>query len=65
VQKKTDQQAVSNDVVSIRLACQAFSIGEICYRYQPLLSSENEEISRRLIDLTGKELDCALIIYVM
>jgi len=51
------QQAVSNHAVSIRLACQAFSISETCYRYQPLLSSENEEIADMLVDLTEEESD--------
>lgn len=51
------QQAVTNHDVSIRLACQAFSISETCYRYQLLLSSESEEIASRLVDLTEKESD--------
>lgn len=51
------QQAVSNRTVSIRLAYQAFSISEACYRYQPLLSSENEEIAEWLVNLTEKESD--------
>jgi putative transposase len=45
-------QAVSNHSVSIRLACQAVSISETCYRYQPLLNFENEEIADILVDLT-------------
>ena len=57
LRKEMAQQAVSNHVVSIRLACQAFSISETCYRYQPILSSENEEIASRLIDLTEKKSD--------
>ena len=55
--KEMAQQAVSVHDVSIRLACQAFSISETCYRYQPLLSSENETISEWLVDLTEKESD--------
>mgnify|MGYP000379599905 FL=1 len=55
--KELAQQAVSNNAVSIRLACQAFSISETCYRYQPLLSSENKKIADRLINLTEKESD--------
>jgi putative transposase len=51
------QQAVSNNMVSIRLACQAFSISETCYRYQSLLSSENEKIAEWLGNLTEKESD--------
>jgi putative transposase len=55
--KELAQQAVSNYAVSIRLACQAFSISETCYRYQSLLSSENEEIADWLVNLTEKESD--------
>jgi len=55
--KKIAQQAVSNLAVSIRLACQAFSISETCYRYQSLLSSENEKIAEWLVNLTEKESD--------
>ena len=51
------QQAVSDYAVSIRLACQAFSISETCYRYQAVLASENGTIADRLIDLTEKESD--------
>ena len=51
------QQAVSDHNVSIRLACQAFSISETCYRYQSLLSSENEKIAEWLVNLTEKETD--------
>lgn len=51
------QQAVSVHDVSIRLACQAFSISETCYRYQPLLSPENETIAEWLVNLTEKESD--------
>lgn len=56
--KELAQEAVSNHDVSIRLACQAFSIRETCYRYQPLLSSENEEIADWLVNLTENESDC-------
>jgi putative transposase len=51
LRKEMVQQAVSNHVVSIRLACLAFSISETCYRYQEILVSENEDIADRLIDL--------------
>jgi putative transposase len=49
------QKAVPNHSVSIRLACQEFSISETCYRYQPFLNSENEEIADMLVDLTKNE----------
>ena len=55
--KELAQKAVSNHYVSIRLACQAFSINEICYRYQPLLSSENEQIADCLVNLIENESD--------
>ncbi|MFT5603607.1 MAG: putative transposase [Paracoccaceae bacterium] len=29
----------------IRLACSAFQVSESCYRYQPVLSSENKDIA--------------------
>lgn len=38
--------------ISIRQACQAFSISESCYRYEPKLSDENEEIADWLRQLT-------------
>ena len=37
--------AVARHGVSIALACRAFEISEICYRYSPVLSDENEEIA--------------------
>jgi putative transposase len=57
------QQVVSNHSVSIRLACQAFSISKTCYRYQPLLSSNNEEIADVLADLTENESDWGFGMY--
>jgi len=68
LRKEMAQQAVSNRAVSILLACQAFSINETCYRYQSLLSSENEKIAEWLVNLADKEsgwgLACPLIVYV-
>lgn len=55
--KEMAQQAVAIQGVSIRLACHAFSISETCYRYQPRLHSENEEIASWLIQLTEDESD--------
>ena len=51
------QQAIAHKGVSIRLACTAFRISETCYRYQPQLSSENEEIAKWLIKLTNRDSD--------
>jgi len=31
--------------VSVALACRTFQISETCYRYGPMLSTENEEIA--------------------
>ena len=55
--KEMAQQAVATQGVSIRLACHAFGISETCYRYQPRLHSENEEIANWLIQLTEEESD--------
>jgi putative transposase len=49
------QKAVKDKGMSIRLACQAFSISQTCYRYQAKLSSENAEIADWLIRLTGNQ----------
>lgn len=51
------QTAVTNQGVSIRLACQAFVVSESCYRYKAKLSGENAEIARWLIQLTEQETD--------
>jgi putative transposase len=39
----------------IKLACAAFGISEACYRYQPKLSTENEEIADHLVRLTHNQ----------
>jgi len=38
--------------ISIRFACQCLSVNESCYYYEPILSSENEEIADWLLRLT-------------
>ena len=38
--------------LSIRIICEAFSISETCYRYQPKLGDENAEIADWLLQLT-------------
>jgi putative transposase len=43
---------VCKGLLSIRSACESFSISETCYRYQPKLSDENEVIAEWLIALT-------------
>lgn len=51
------QKAVSERGLSIRQACRAFGISETCYRYQPVLSEENDEIADWLIRLTHNQKD--------
>ena len=46
------QRAVSEKGISIRLACEIFSVSQTCYRYQPKFSSENELIAQWLLRLT-------------
>ena len=43
--------------ISIRLACQSVGISETCYRYQPVMDRENQEVEAWLIKLTEKESD--------
>lgn len=50
--KEIAQWAVGEKQVSIRLACATFSISQTCYRYQTILSDENEEIADWLLRLT-------------
>ena len=49
------QEAVHAGRASIKLACLAFNVSVTCYRYQPLLSSENAEIADHLIRLTHNQ----------
>lgn len=45
--------AVSHRGISIRLACEAFGISQVCYRYVGRRSAENDEIAnwlQRLMD---------------
>ena len=44
--------AVMQRGTSIALACRTFQISETCYRYNPVLSDENEEIADWLERLT-------------
>ena len=45
-------KTVTNNSLSITLACAAFGVSQTCYRYQRCLSSENDEIADWLIRLT-------------
>lgn len=47
------ERAVSEKNVSVRTACQIFSISETCYRYQRKLTDENALIAEWLIKLTS------------
>ena len=46
------QKAVSQHHVSIRLACEIFSVSETCYRYEAKNNAQNELIANWLIRLT-------------
>lgn len=48
-------EAVNGFGLSIRAACQAFSISETCYRYQPKLDAENQQIADWLLRLTTRQ----------
>jgi putative transposase len=51
------REAVQRYAISIRLACAAFGISETCYRYQPILAQENDEIADWLFRLTHNQKD--------
>ena len=55
--KEVAQQALADRRISIRLACQSVGISETCYRYQPVMDRENQEVEAWLIKLTEKESD--------
>ncbi len=42
-------KAVTHYAISIRLACRIFKVSESCYRYQPVLVDENQEIADWLL----------------
>lgn len=49
------QKAVTEEGLSIRLACASFRISETCYRYQAKLSDANAEVADWLIRLTSNQ----------
>jgi len=49
------KRCVEQRGVSVRVSCEAFGISESCYRYQPKLSVENEEIADHLMRLTHNQ----------
>lgn len=55
--KEMAQTVVAVKGISIRMACAAFGISESCYRYQPKLASENDEIGDWLTRLTDLHTD--------
>ena len=50
--KEMARHLIEGQAVSIRFACETFSISETCYRYQSKLSDENAEIADWLVRLT-------------
>lgn len=49
------QAAVTDGRTTIRHACDTFAVSQTCYRYQPRLSAENEQIADWLIRLTHNQ----------
>lgn len=47
--------AVENRYISIRFACQIFSVSESCYRYVPKLDEENQQIADWLLRITDSQ----------
>ncbi|WP_419779002.1 IS3 family transposase [Maridesulfovibrio sp.] len=53
--RKMAKAAVKEEKVNIRQACEAFSISQTCYRYEPKLSAENELVTDWLVRLTHNQ----------
>lgn len=53
--REVARTVVESKHISIRLACAVMSISPTCYRYQPKLSAENEQIADWLIRLTRNQ----------
>lgn len=51
--KEMALEAHDQSSLTISLVCEVFSISQTCYRYQPKLSAENEEIADWLLRLTS------------
>ena len=47
-------KAVRETGISIRLACEAFSVSETCYRYRPKHNGENARIAQWLLRITDR-----------
>ena len=54
------KEVVAQRGISIRLACQVFTVSESCYRYEAKLNAENEQIADWLLRLACSELDVLL-----
>ena len=52
LRREMAKQVVHEKRGNIRIVCESFGISETCYRYQPKLSQENEEIADLLVQLT-------------
>lgn len=46
------RRVVSERGISVRLACQVFTVSETCYRYEAKKNAENEQIADWLLRLT-------------
>ena len=49
------KRVVSERSVSIRLACELFTVSETCYRYEAKRNAENEQIAEWLVRLTDNQ----------
>ena len=57
------KQAVTAKEVSIRLACDIFTVSETCYRYTAKKNAENEEIADWLIRLTDNQRSTGALVF--
>jgi putative transposase len=48
-------KAVAHYAISIRLACRVFKVCESCYRYQPVLTDENQEVADWLLRIMASQ----------
>ncbi len=46
------KEVVAQRGISIRVACQVFTVSQSCYRYEAKLNAENEQIADWLLRLT-------------
>lgn len=55
LRREMAKTVVESKKVSIRKACQVFSISESCYRHTPRLSDENRQIADQLLRITEEQ----------